>query len=265
MPRARSIKPGFFRNELLCEMQPWTRLLFIGLWTIADRSGRLEDRPKRIKAEVFPYDNFNIDNGLEELSKAKFIIRYEVAGIRYIAIPTWCKHQNPHVKEAASTIPAPCEHSTSTVLAPEIPERALLTPDSGLLTPDSGNPVLSVTLTETPAQSLAESLLKRHPRKGEPILVEQIVVEMLAPLPEAEQWKLVGVIDARHQRWCKSAGWKLQNGKNYAPKLSNWLREGGWREDPPHEDEDEKPVKRSSAGIDPEAEWYPPWQNSTQT
>ncbi len=57
MARARNIKPGFFRNAELVELPFEARLLFIGLWTIADREGRLEDRPKQIKMEVFPADN----------------------------------------------------------------------------------------------------------------------------------------------------------------------------------------------------------------
>jgi hypothetical protein len=33
------------------------RLLFTGLWCLADREGRLEDRPAEIKAEIFSYDD----------------------------------------------------------------------------------------------------------------------------------------------------------------------------------------------------------------
>jgi len=42
--RSRNIKPGFFKNEIIAEMPTETRLLFIGLWLLADREGRLEDR-----------------------------------------------------------------------------------------------------------------------------------------------------------------------------------------------------------------------------
>lgn len=56
MARARNIKPGFFKNELLAEMPPEIRLLFMGLWCIADREGRFEERPKKIKMELFPCD-----------------------------------------------------------------------------------------------------------------------------------------------------------------------------------------------------------------
>lgn len=128
--RARSIKPSFFTNDDLAECQPLARLLFIGLWCAADRAGRLEDRPKRIKAELLPYDSSDVDALLDELAVRGFIIRYDAAGVGYIQVVNFERHQDPHVKEKASTIPAPGEHRTSTVQKP-------LTPDSGLLTPDS--------------------------------------------------------------------------------------------------------------------------------
>jgi hypothetical protein len=53
------------------------RILFIGLWCLADKEGRLEDRPKRIKIEIFPYDNYDAEKGLIELEKARFILRYK--------------------------------------------------------------------------------------------------------------------------------------------------------------------------------------------
>ena len=64
MARARNIKPSFFTNEDLVELPFEDRLLFIGLWTLADREGRLEDRPKRIKMAVFPADNVDVDASL---------------------------------------------------------------------------------------------------------------------------------------------------------------------------------------------------------
>ena len=107
MARARTIKPGFFKNEDLCALPFAARLLFAGLWTIADRDGRLEDRPKRIKAEVFPYDDLDCEDLLCILQSADFIQRYEsVDGLRYISIPSWKKHQNPHKNETVSIIPS---------------------------------------------------------------------------------------------------------------------------------------------------------------
>lgn len=79
----------------------------------------MEDRPKRIKAEVFPYDDVDCESGLAALEKSKFIVRYEIDGTRYLQVVNFEKHQNCNVKEAESTIPAPYGHSAVTVQAPE--------------------------------------------------------------------------------------------------------------------------------------------------
>lgn len=117
MARARNIKPGFFKNEYLAELPFAARILFAGLWTLSDRGGRLEDRPKKIKAEILPYDDCDVDDLLNKLANSpeRFIVRYEVDGRRYIAIRKFVEHQNPHIKEAASVIPAPDKHCAGTV------------------------------------------------------------------------------------------------------------------------------------------------------
>ncbi|EAR8219639.1 hypothetical protein E2V04_04150 [Salmonella enterica] len=114
MARSRNIKPGFFTNDELAECSPYARLLFAGLWTIADKEGRLDDRPKKVKALVLPFDNVDCDELLQQLHQRKFINRYQVNGEGFIQISNWKKHQNPHCKEAASEIPAPVENNYST-------------------------------------------------------------------------------------------------------------------------------------------------------
>jgi hypothetical protein len=110
--RLRTIKPGFFENEDLAALPPHARLLFAGLWCLADREGRLEDRPARIKAKLFPYEHVDVDPLLDLLANAHFITRYQVADTKAIQVTNWSKHQHPHVKEGASTIPAPDQHHT---------------------------------------------------------------------------------------------------------------------------------------------------------
>lgn len=154
--RARNLKPAFFKNELLAEVAPLGRLLFAGLWCAADREGRLEDRPRKLKAEILPYDDCNVDELLGELDQRGFILRYDVGGTRYVQVVNFARHQNPHKAERPSIIPAPCESGACTVQAPfshgartvqvperseqvsEIPEAVGLIPDSGFLIPDSG-------------------------------------------------------------------------------------------------------------------------------
>jgi len=119
MARTRSIKPAFFKNEILAQLPFQDQLLFVGLWMLADREGRLEDRPPRIKAEVFPYREVDVESCLCRLHQTGFIVRY-TKGENYISIPTWLKHQHVHVKEQPSTIPAPDKNRASTVLEPDI-------------------------------------------------------------------------------------------------------------------------------------------------
>lgn len=156
MARSRNIKPGFFTNEYLAECDPLARILFSGLWCLADREGRLEDRPLKIKAELLPYDNCDPNNLLNQLVAQGFIIRYQVEGRKYIQIVNFNKHQNPHKKETESTIPAPLNtRPGNSETSPEITgtspvntetspaDSLLLIPDSLNLVADSFNPIIN--------------------------------------------------------------------------------------------------------------------------
>ena len=126
MKRTRQINPGFFTNDELADITPLGRLLFAGLWVIADREGRLEDRPKKIKAEILPYDNCDVDDLLNQLQNAGFIKRYKVdiprtdqgntmdtpkADVGIIQVVNFTKYQHPHRNESASTLPPPTAES----------------------------------------------------------------------------------------------------------------------------------------------------------
>jgi hypothetical protein len=96
--RIRQIKPDFWKHDGLGELSRDARLLFIGLWGLSDCEGRLDDRPKRIKAEIFPYDDItseDVNRWLNELAyhTESFIIRYQVNGECFIAIPAFREHQ----------------------------------------------------------------------------------------------------------------------------------------------------------------------------
>lgn len=130
MARARNIKPGFFKNAELAECSFAARLVFPGLWMLADRCGRMLDRPKQIKGELLPYDSENMDSLLDELARCNFILRYAVEGKRYIQIVNFEKHQYPHIKEAPSTIPAPDKNCACPVQKRLNPESLILNPES---------------------------------------------------------------------------------------------------------------------------------------
>lgn len=120
MARKREIKPSFYMDEDLAECSVWARLLFPALWQLADREGRLEDRPAMIRIHAFPYDSLealgvSVNDCLNELARprkhcpegAGFIFRYVVDGRPYIQIRGFKKHQRPHPNEVPSVLPGP--------------------------------------------------------------------------------------------------------------------------------------------------------------
>jgi hypothetical protein len=155
MPRIRTIKPEFFSNEEIGNLPAEARLLFIGLWTLADREGRLQDRPMRIGAQLFPYDAWAIASLLEELDRVGLIARYEAEGTKCIQIINFTKHQNPHPKETRYGLPPPLKHFTEiTGNSTEVTEIQPPCPvDSHVLTMDSLDHGLS---PPTPSQPPAE-------------------------------------------------------------------------------------------------------------
>lgn len=135
MPRSRNIKPGFFANDDLAEFDPLTRLLFIGLWTVADPNGVLEDKPRKIKAQVLPYDTGDAAAMIEALVSAGFVDRFQVKGESYLHITGFKKHQNPHPREKV-LYPTPDKQDASNGRATV---QQLASPDdSGKMNDDSG-------------------------------------------------------------------------------------------------------------------------------
>lgn len=166
MARARIIKPEAFLDEDLAALGLAARLLFIGLWTLADREGRLEDRPARIKAQLLPWDDVDVGALLAELSAPRagseggFILRYASAsGRKLIQIRNFGLHQHPHPRETPSQLEAPavevhgepCNYTASpglsgtsravsvSVAVPSVPSVAAAVP-AAPPPPDTGQP-----------------------------------------------------------------------------------------------------------------------------
>lgn len=193
MARTRNIKPSFFQNDALGELSPLARLLFIGMWTIADYKGCLELRPKRIKAQLLPYDDCNIDALVSDLDKSRFVTIYSVKGQRYIKISNFEKHQNPHPNEKKtgsdipdisgkdkkiSDLPSLEKDHEQNVTDPAlslIPYPSSLTPQQG-----AAAPLVGVAIEARPEvldaieQQLAENLTEPTPvpKRAKPRVIE---------------------------------------------------------------------------------------------
>ena len=178
MARARNIKPAFFDNDLLADIEPLGRLLFIGLWTIADYKGDLVYREKRIKAQLLPYDNCDVNKIMINLDKSGFIRFYSDGDSIYLNIANFSKHQNPHKNERQKGSDIP-EYSETMAQAVDLntltinrdkngiahdnnetnrADSLLLIPDSLSLNPDSP-PEKKVVVAKAPKFDFKNELL----------------------------------------------------------------------------------------------------------
>lgn len=218
MARARNIKPGFFKNEKLGDMDPLARLLFAGLWCLADREGRLEDRPRRIQIETLPYDDCDVDQILQVLHDARLIQRYTVNGSRFIQILKWRKHQNPHHKEVDSEIPpleqedtqAQAKHESS-MNQEQVKEIASCPTDS--LNSDSLNPSIS-----TEPSALVLERIPLNDKSEYPITDTHV----------AEFERLYPAVDVRQalremRGWCLTNPTKRKTKRGVLKFVNSWL------------------------------------------
>jgi hypothetical protein len=164
MARSRNIKPAFFNNDLLGDISPIGRLLFIGMWTIADCEGRIEWRPRRIKAQLLPYDDFDIVEIAISLDNSGFIRFYSVHDVQYIEIVNFLKHQNPHKNE----------RSKGSSIPPFKKGIAGRTENKGLEKESRLIPISTDTITSDPADSLI-------PITDSPILIPETLSKDLSP------------------------------------------------------------------------------------
>ncbi len=110
MLKTRIIKPEFFKNDRLGECEPVVRLLYVGLWMMANRLGETQYDLSKIKSEIFPNTDIAIqplirqleDHGLLVLKPfgGSFAIQLLHIGESFvipkqsksrIAIPRWIK------------------------------------------------------------------------------------------------------------------------------------------------------------------------------
>ena len=125
--RIRTTKPEFWASESIGRLDRDTRLLFIGLWSLADDHGRFRAHPKFVAGQLFPYDSDGpaiVSRGLASLSAEGCLDLYAVGGTQYGYVTGWERHQKVD-KRSASRLPAPEDaqptRNTQTPRLPPIP------------------------------------------------------------------------------------------------------------------------------------------------
>jgi len=103
--RIRLLHPEFFTDAVLAQCSDFARLVFAGLWLIADREGRLLDNVKMIDGLILPRDRRSSQKALDELAHHHRIRRYMTPLGGVIQIINFLKYQHPHPKEKPSPFP----------------------------------------------------------------------------------------------------------------------------------------------------------------
>jgi hypothetical protein len=265
MARIRSVKPEFFMDEELAALPAEARLLFIGLWTLADKDGRLEDRPKRIKAGLFPYDSTDVEPLLAALATGDFIQRYKTDGHACISIRNFAKHQRPHPKETSYGLPPPPEPGTSTA-SPEVSRQGVdasrrvpvvvgsgngdgdgdgngsaPNPHSGGEEPDESSPPLAAPApqpgqpwTLQDAVDAVHRVVKKRPHRWD-VRVDEPASRTLTGYCLAEGLEPVEEIARRFGRALERSGWPFERAPGKAVTLRELARRECWEinADPP--------------------------------
>lgn len=105
--RKREISPSFWKDERVWKLSNDAKLFYVGLMQVADRDGRMIDKPFEIGVEAWPWAPGDAPKLLDEIVSVGLLGRYQVQDQRLLAFPlkAWRAHQRPHPKERASLLP----------------------------------------------------------------------------------------------------------------------------------------------------------------
>jgi len=215
--RARNIKPGFFQNPDLAELPDEARLLFIGLWVVADRDGKFNSDSRRLRALLFPYEaRRDISRSLTKLHDKGFIRLYKINGDGFGIIPHFKDHQNPHPHEAKSKIPDPeCEMKCN-----DISCNVGLNPDS--LNPDSLNQLPPIVPQK--GDGRFDEFWKAYPRKVGKGAADK-VWKRIKPNEHLFNQIMQALASQKNMpQWVKDGG-------QYIPHPATWLNQRRWEDD----------------------------------
>ena len=112
MARQREIRTFLPRYRPLARVSRSARLLFVGLFTVADDEGRARASPAGLAYLLFPVDADApelVPAWLDELEREGLIERYKVDGIDYLHIVDWRKFQYVRHPTPSRLPPAPGE------------------------------------------------------------------------------------------------------------------------------------------------------------
>ena len=93
MARKRMIDPNIWQSEDFSRLSTLAKLVFIGLFSLADDEGRGRCNPVYLKSSLFPYEegirSADIDKTLSEISSNMSVVFYSCDGSNYYSLYNW--------------------------------------------------------------------------------------------------------------------------------------------------------------------------------
>ncbi len=137
---------------------------------------------------------------------------------------------NPGVKKGAKRVkgrvnppPKPKDNPGD---KPHIPEAILEEHSSSALLRARPEPQPSPNPKDQALGELFDALWQIYPNHADEIAAKRALFEMSGALPPATE-----LLDMA-QAWAESEQWREEDGR-FVPKLSKWIRDGGWKNPPP--------------------------------
>ena len=110
MPRRRMIDPNIWQSEDFSKLSTLAKLIFIGMFSLADDEGKGRGKPVYLKSVLFPYDDtmrlIDVEKTLSEISSNMSVTFYSHDGNEYYIMNNWKKWQTVD-KPQPSKIPNP--------------------------------------------------------------------------------------------------------------------------------------------------------------
>lgn len=95
MARMRTIKPEFWTDDEIVDLDILAKLLYIGLWNFADDDGYFEASARRIKRLIFPDNDYDVATALEALVASERIGLFDSDQGRIYRVLRFKEHQRP--------------------------------------------------------------------------------------------------------------------------------------------------------------------------
>jgi hypothetical protein len=234
--RSRILHPGFFTDHAIADLPHSARLLFAGLWCIADREGRIIDAPKCINGLIFPHDKNitaeQVDAWLDALTP-HHIERYEVGGQQLIQVCNFLKYQKPHLRETPSSLPA---NPGQTLGKPKANLRqALGEPVLVSISISDSPPTFTLTGEHTPPrqnwrrQERFDEFWAEYPRKVGKLAAQSKFDQVCKTQEKFEE--IVSALRAQKPMMARQE-------MKHVPHPQTWLNQGRWMDEPPEATEE---------------------------